>query len=119
MIFFHAPFPPTANNYWRIARNQVYKTSVARGYQEQLAASLWAHRDEKIEGPVSVALQFFYPDKRRRDLDNLLKVLLDALTGAGIWQDDSQVKHIEATVATNQSEDRRGLVHIHIEELEK
>jgi len=31
------------------------------------------------------------PDKRRRDLDNLPKALLDGLTHSGIWDDDSQI----------------------------
>jgi len=36
------------------------------------------------------------PDLRRRDLDNCFKALFDALTHAGIWQDDSQVKQLSA-----------------------
>jgi len=33
----------------------------------------------------------FPPDRRRRDLDNLLKSVLDALEHAGVYADDSQV----------------------------
>jgi crossover junction endodeoxyribonuclease RusA len=33
----------------------------------------------------------FPPDRRRRDLDNLQKPLLDALQHAGVYEDDSQV----------------------------
>lgn len=32
-----------------------------------------------------------FPDLRRRDLDNLLKAPLDALTASGMWDDDSQI----------------------------
>jgi len=33
----------------------------------------------------------FPPDRRRRDLDNLLKSVLDALEHAGLYADDSQI----------------------------
>jgi len=34
------------------------------------------------------------PDRRRRDLDNLLKSLLDSLQHAGLYADDSQIDQI-------------------------
>ncbi|MCM3701879.1 RusA family crossover junction endodeoxyribonuclease [Paenibacillus macerans] len=37
---------------------------------------------------VIVRLWFFFPDKRRRDTHNGLKVLLDALEDGGIYEDD-------------------------------
>jgi crossover junction endodeoxyribonuclease RusA len=33
---------------------------------------------------------FYLPDRRRRDVDNLLKLLLDGLNGVA-WKDDAQV----------------------------
>ena len=36
----------------------------------------------------------FPPDARRRDIDNYNKALFDALTHAGIWEDDSQVQRM-------------------------
>jgi crossover junction endodeoxyribonuclease RusA len=41
-----------------------------------------------------VTLTAFPPDKRRRDLDNLPKVVLDSLTKAGVWKDDSQIQRL-------------------------
>ena len=35
------------------------------------------------------------PDRRRRDLDNAMKSLLDALEYGGVYADDSQVDHLE------------------------
>ena len=34
------------------------------------------------------------PDARRRDIDNYNKALCDALTHAGVWEDDSQAKRM-------------------------
>jgi len=31
------------------------------------------------------------PDRRRRDLDNAMKALLDSLEHAGVYDDDSQI----------------------------
>ena len=40
---------------------------------------------------TTVALRFFEPNRLRRDLDNLPKAVLDALTHAGLWVDDAQI----------------------------
>ncbi|PJI15838.1 hypothetical protein CVE39_15810 [Enterobacter cloacae complex sp.] len=42
--------------------------------------------------PAAVEILLFPPDARRRDIDNYNKALFDALTHAGIWEDDSQVQ---------------------------
>ncbi|EHX2466952.1 RusA family crossover junction endodeoxyribonuclease, partial [Escherichia coli] len=44
--------------------------------------------------PASVEIVLFPPDNRIRDLDNYNKALFDALTHAGVWEDDSQVKRM-------------------------
>ena len=44
--------------------------------------------------PAAVEIILYPPDARRRDIDNYNKALFDALTHAGIWEDDSQVKRM-------------------------
>jgi crossover junction endodeoxyribonuclease RusA len=35
------------------------------------------------------------PDRRRRDLDNAMKALLDALGHGGVYEDDGQIDRLE------------------------
>lgn len=43
---------------------------------------------------LSVSIYAAPPDNRRRDLDNLPKAVLDALTHAQVWPDDSQLDRL-------------------------
>lgn len=43
-----------------------------------------------LDGPVSLTLTLWFPDRRRRDQDNVTKSVMDALNGI-VWRDDSQV----------------------------
>ena len=41
--------------------------------------------------PLAMEILVYPPDNRRRDLDNLRKVLCDSLQAAGFYKDDSQI----------------------------
>ena len=47
-------------------------------------------------GPVSVELRFWRATKRRCDVDNLAKLVCDALNGIA-WRDDDQIADLRAT----------------------
>ena len=49
-----------------------------------------------------VSLHFTHKDRKRRDLDNLAKTILDALNGA-VWKDDSQVSRLLLTRDVNRT----------------
>ena len=86
------PWPPTVNTYWRSVGGRVLISKNGREYR-QAVAELAAAEDWPKFGAqrVSVRIEAWMPDKRRRDLDNLLKSLLDSLTHAGVLDDDSQI----------------------------
>ena len=46
-----------------------------------------------MDARYRVELDFHFPHKRRRDLDNVCKAVLDALNRA-VWDDDSQISEI-------------------------
>lgn len=87
------PWPPSVNAYWRHPGGGKHLISEqGRGYRlAVLEAVLLAGNPRCGSHPVVVQIFATQPDKRRRDLDNLLKAPLDALSHAGVWDDDSQI----------------------------
>lgn len=88
------PWPPSVNDYWhrRADGKGVRVSEKGVAFRE---TCIWQAKAQKanvgLAGPLAVDIVAFMPDKRRRDLDNVLKALLDGLTHAGVWADDSQV----------------------------
>lgn len=89
------PLPPSVNHrYVRTRRGGVALTARAREYQESVYAEMLAqlgHVPRPWQGArLGVRVQLHYPDRRRRDLDNALKALLDAVC-AVLGVDDAAV----------------------------
>lgn len=49
------------------------------------------------DAPFSLKLRIYFPDRRRRDADNVAKAIQDALNGY-LWRDDSQIVHAEQDI---------------------
>lgn len=94
-VYNQLPFPPTVNTYWRHVGSKTLLSAKARKYRVDLIAAVGLVRRKLAIGPLSVIIVFHPPDARRRDLDNLPKGLLDALKYAGVYGDDSQIRHID------------------------
>lgn len=76
-----------ARDYWRTRAewNRVCKDEAIMACREQLPPTA------DFPGPAAIELVFFLPDKRRRDLDNLVascKPYLDGLVHCGVVRDD-------------------------------
>ena len=90
------PWPPSINHYWRhvkigksirtliSAEGREYKNAVAAACVEQKAP-------RGLKGRIAMTIKLSPPDKRRRDIDNVLKAVCDSLTYAHVWDDDSQI----------------------------
>ncbi|NBI12515.1 RusA family crossover junction endodeoxyribonuclease [[Haemophilus] felis] len=86
-ITLELPYPPTINHYWKHTKQgRHYITDKGRAYQSKVKEV--CSGSVPFTKPVSVKVQVWLPDKRRRDLDNLWKVLLDSLVNAKIVADD-------------------------------
>lgn len=88
------PFPPSANRYWRNFRGRMVKSAEARAYQ--LNAQLLVKRDTLLTGALSITMHIYRPAKRG-DLDNRIKIILDALQGIA-YTNDNQIVEIHASM---------------------
>ena len=89
------PWPPTVNTYYRSVGGAVKISEKGRAYAKAVADQVLIQRAAKqLTGRLQVHITAFPPDKRKRDLDNLFKSVLDSLTKAGVWLDDSQIDQL-------------------------
>ena len=111
-IRLQLPWPPTLNTYWRHAvvkgRAVTMLSKEGREYREEVARIVlyngWTYK--RIAGRLRVTICAHPPDKRKRDLDNLPKGILDALTHAEVWVDDEQIDSL--TIIRNRDQQHPG-----------
>ena len=91
---FDLPWPPSVNRYYRHVGPRVLISREGRK-SRMMTVSRLGGLYPKFLGLVSIYAEFFPPDRRRRDLDNVGgKALLDSLVHAGLMEDDSQIKEL-------------------------
>lgn len=89
------PWPPTTNHLHTIAHGRKILSAKGREYRGSvLAACLEQSAPHLGTARVRVSLIAMPPDRRRRDLDNLTKAILDALAFARVFDDDAQIDEL-------------------------
>ncbi|HOQ88260.1 MAG TPA: RusA family crossover junction endodeoxyribonuclease [Phycisphaerae bacterium] len=98
MLTVALPYPPSVNHYWRRVGPRTVISRQGRAYRRDVATAvrLIDHAAERLPltGPLSVEVVLYPPDRRRRDLDNALKAIFDALEHAGVYPDDSLIEQL-------------------------
>jgi crossover junction endodeoxyribonuclease RusA len=99
-IELRLPMPPSANHHWRMFVLQkaprMILSADGRAYRTSVAAAC-GHIFDPATGRLRVTARICYGTRRKIDLDNRMKSLLDALTNAGVWGDDSQIDELVVT----------------------
>lgn len=88
---FELPYPPSINHYWRRVGPRTLISRTGRSFRAEVVSIVARRRPATMLGPLNVQIDLHPPDRRRRDVDNVLKSLLDALQQGGVYRDDSQI----------------------------
>lgn len=131
MIEITLPYPPSVNNYKRVGR--LSKTMSGKMYQQRVnsdatkrfyyevwvAVNAYIAQNREFQPfpatiPIELIVGMHPPDKRRRDVDNILKCLLDSLQHCGLIKDDSQITRL---VVEKKHIIANGLITVRINEL--
>jgi len=119
MLILDLPWPPSVNSYWRhptrgaLAGRHLISQE-GRNYRRAVVAEIARLRLQQPTGRLAVHVDAFPPDNRRRDLDNICKALFDALTHAGVINDDGDIDHYSVTRRENIS---GGRVRVRVEKI--
>jgi crossover junction endodeoxyribonuclease RusA len=108
------PYPPSANRYYRNFRGRMVRSALANEYRSEVEARAIEARMHLTDGPVRVCVTLLPPrpadwerrsrrderwalSVRRIDLDNALKVTLDALQGVA-YHSDRQITSLRVNL---------------------
>jgi crossover junction endodeoxyribonuclease RusA len=90
------PYPPSANSlFFNVQGKGRVKTRRYDDWRKEAAWLISLAKKRRIDGPYGLTVLAGRPDKRRRDLGNLLKAIEDALVHGGAIEDDSECQCIE------------------------
>lgn len=88
------PYPPSVNHYWGQAGKRRFIGKKGQEFRRAVAEACLDAGVEALEGRLAVHISLFPPDRRKRDVDNVLKGLLDACEHAGCYESDSQIDEL-------------------------
>jgi len=122
MIYFECPMPPSGNsrNEMSIKRAKGGKSRIhvrncdkTTVFYSHMRGIFLQGGFETIRSHCAVKMHITPPDKRRRDIDNILKTLFDGMTKGGFIADDHLIKKIYAEIDTKNTS-KGGIIRVKI-----
>lgn len=102
MVTLELPYPPSVNSIWRFSGRNAYAAKEYKSWQKAADGAYTVQKSQKTVGsPIKGAFEVhmtFSQDRRRwnTDLDNRIKVTLDALQRFGLIENDSKCQKLTA-----------------------
>lgn len=116
MIVLNLPFPPSVNTYYRRGAHATYMSKQGREYKKAVAEYISESNTPKLGAArLSLEIVLWPKDKRKYDIDNRIKALLDSLQDAGVFDDDEQIDQINVYRGTGEHKGGQARVLIWLE----
>lgn len=114
MIKLKLPYPPSANHYWGVKGKIRFVGKKGIEFRQNVKIIALQHTQSPLNERLHMEVYLYPPDKRKRDVDNVLKPLLDALEHANVYENDSQ---IDKLCVTRMEVAKEGYCEVVIQEL--
>jgi crossover junction endodeoxyribonuclease RusA len=111
-MILELPYPPSINHYWLASGHRRYISKAGKAFRREVYCLVKAARAVRLVGDVAVHVELYPPDRRRRDIDNVIKPLLDALQYAEVFKDDCQVAEL-TVIRSGLVKNGRSVVTVH------
>lgn len=97
MIRLEFPFcPPSVNTYYRRGQSTTYLTKKGKEFKNNMLSHLLGvlkYKEKPLENRLKVSIELNFKEKRKRDVDNYNKAILDSFNKV-IWKDDEQIDEL-------------------------
>jgi crossover junction endodeoxyribonuclease RusA len=93
MLTLNLSWPPSVNHYWLTSGKRRYVSFRGIAFRRETLFAMPIDF-EILLGRIYVEIEAYPPDKRIRDIDNIIKCVLDSLEFAEVYESDNQVDEI-------------------------
>lgn len=101
------------NSYYRIYRNRYCISHQGQQFRENIKEYFNRFDKFKFDKPISISFEFYFKDNRKRDLDNMMKAIIDSCKDI-LFVDDSLIYELKAIKKLGSSNDK---IIINIQEI--
>ena len=106
--------PPSVNTLWVNKHRGRYKSKRGKEFEETACSELKSQfRYKPLASSLKIHIRLYFKDKRKRDIDNYNKAILDSMTKI-IYEDDSQIEELNVKKLVGCGFDK---VEIEVEEI--
>ena len=85
---YHLPTPPSVNRLWRISGKRMYRSKKYTEWIAEVTLALELEQRPEIDYPFNIEIIVGRPSKRRMDIDNRAKAVMDVLQHCKVITDD-------------------------------